>query len=88
MDEKHSQHSQHNESLNNNPLKLSFFFITQAEMSFHSNTHWGSILPAVSNLLAARSPLLVAPAVRTNSPPVFTLSGVNLEQETGAMQPH
>lgn len=48
---------------------------------------WTS-LPAVSNVLAARSPLLVRPAARTNSPPAFSLRRVDLKQETGTMKPH
>lgn len=46
------------------------------------------VSPAVSDLLAAGSPLLLGPAERTNRPPVFALSGVDLEQEAGALQPH
>lgn len=45
-----------------------------------------SIWPAVSHLLAACSPLLIAPAVRTDAPPLF--GWVDLEHETGAMKPH
>lgn len=48
----------------------------------------GRMSPAVSDLLAAGSPQLLRPAERTNRPPVSTLSGVDLEQEAGAVQPH
>lgn len=56
----------------------------------HIRIRWGTfwISPAVSDVLTARSPLLVGPAVRTDSPPVLSLSGVDLKQETGAVHPH
>lgn len=47
-----------------------------------------SVSPAVSDRLAARSALLLSPALRANAPPVFSLSGVNLEEEVGAVRPH
>ena len=45
-----------------------------------------SFSPGVSHLPAACSPMLFSPALRTDGPPRF--GRVDLEKETGAMEPH